>query len=71
MRVVVPLRKGEIIRAYKQVRLRLTGVQEQVLMRGPQAKRRDDDIAIVTSCFAMKVHEGVIEHAKLAYGGMA
>ena len=37
-----------------------------------QAKRRDDDIAIVTSCFALRVtEEGNISHARLSYGGMA
>lgn len=37
-----------------------------------QAKRRDDDIAIVTSCFAMRVsEEGVISSASFSYGGMA
>jgi xanthine dehydrogenase/oxidase len=37
-----------------------------------QAKRRDDDIAIVTSCFALRVTaDGDISHARLSYGGMA
>nr|GAT58891.1 xanthine dehydrogenase/oxidase [Mycena chlorophos] len=44
----------------------------EVVRAYKQAKRRDDDIAIVTSCFAMRVSsEGIISHVKLAYGGMA
>ncbi|KAL8290642.1 hypothetical protein RQP46_002900 [Phenoliferia psychrophenolica] len=45
---------------------------KQVVRAYKQAKRRDDDIAIVTSCFAMRVNDdGIIEHSKFAYGGMA
>lgn len=37
-----------------------------------QAKRRDDDIAIVTCCFALRVtRDGIISHARFSYGGMA
>ncbi|KAF7338447.1 Xanthine dehydrogenase/oxidase [Mycena venus] len=44
----------------------------EVVRAYKQAKRRDDDIAIVTACFAMRVtSEGKISHVRLAYGGMA
>ncbi|KAF7324796.1 Xanthine dehydrogenase/oxidase [Mycena kentingensis (nom. inval.)] len=37
-----------------------------------QAKRRDDDIAIVTACFSIRVSpNGTITQVRLAYGGMA
>ncbi|GAA6006159.1 hypothetical protein JCM10207_000545 [Rhodosporidiobolus poonsookiae] len=37
-----------------------------------QAKRRDDDIAIVTACFRIRASaDGMIKEAKLAFGGMA
>ncbi|KAG6841815.1 hypothetical protein C0991_006699 [Blastosporella zonata] len=50
----------------------LDGGPREVVKAYKQAKRRDDDIAIVTSCFAMRVdEEGIIRHAKFAYGGMA
>ncbi|KAJ7278970.1 xanthine dehydrogenase [Mycena rebaudengoi] len=47
--------------------------QDREIVRAyKQAKRRDDDIAIVTSCFSMRVaSDGTISHARLAYGGMA
>ncbi|KAJ7157926.1 xanthine dehydrogenase [Mycena crocata] len=44
----------------------------EVVRAYKQAKRRDDDIAIVTACFCVRVSsEGKITHARLAYGGMA
>ncbi|KAF7354804.1 Xanthine dehydrogenase/oxidase [Mycena sanguinolenta] len=44
----------------------------EVVRAYKQAKRRDDDIAIVTTCFAMRItSEGKISHVRLAYGGMA
>ncbi|KAG5646151.1 hypothetical protein DXG03_004204 [Asterophora parasitica] len=50
----------------------LDGGPREVVKAYKQAKRRDDDIAIVTSCFVMRVGEdGVINHARFAYGGMA
>ena len=37
-----------------------------------QAKRKDDDIAIVTSALHVSVNEkGIVEHCNLVYGGMA
>ncbi|KAG6915199.1 hypothetical protein DXG01_012729 [Tephrocybe rancida] len=53
----------------RKTRLRLMGARGGC----EGAKRRDDDIAIATSCFAMRVDEAsVIKHAKkYAYGGMA
>ncbi|KAG5351494.1 hypothetical protein C0989_006229 [Termitomyces sp. Mn162] len=50
----------------------LDGGPREVVKAYKQARRRDDDIAIVTSCFAIRVdEEGFIRHAKFAYGGMA
>ncbi|KAG6902926.1 hypothetical protein C0995_009317 [Termitomyces sp. Mi166 len=50
----------------------LDGGPREVVKAYKQARRRDDDIAIVTSCFAMRIdEEGIIGHAKFAYGGMA
>ncbi|GAA5928017.1 hypothetical protein JCM1841_001821 [Sporobolomyces salmonicolor] len=50
---------------------RLDGEQE-VVRAYKQAKRRDDDIAIVTACFSARINEdNVIQHSKLAFGGMA
>ncbi|KAJ6490221.1 Molybdopterin-binding domain of aldehyde dehydrogenase-domain-containing protein [Mycena vitilis] len=44
----------------------------EVVRAYKQAKRKDDDIAIVTACFSMRVTpEGTISHVRLAYGGMA
>ncbi|KAJ6516474.1 Molybdopterin-binding domain of aldehyde dehydrogenase-domain-containing protein [Mycena sanguinolenta] len=44
----------------------------EVVRAYKQAKRRDDDIAIVTACFVMRINsEGEISHVRLAYGGMA
>ncbi|KAJ7265978.1 Molybdopterin-binding domain of aldehyde dehydrogenase-domain-containing protein [Mycena haematopus] len=42
----------------------------EVVRAYKQAKRRDDDIAIVTACFSMRItSEGKISHVRLAYGG--
>ncbi|KAF2682324.1 hypothetical protein K458DRAFT_432835 [Lentithecium fluviatile CBS 122367] len=47
------------------------GVRE-VLKAYKQAKRKDDDIAIVTAAFRIRLDsEGVVEDACLVYGGMA
>ncbi|CAK5275238.1 unnamed protein product [Mycena citricolor] len=56
VKVVVPLNKSSDI---------------EVVRAYKQAKRRDDDIAIVTACMVMRVSSGTITHARLAYGGMA
>ncbi|KAK4700783.1 hypothetical protein P7C70_g5458, partial [Phenoliferia sp. Uapishka_3] len=53
------------------VRVELPLHAGEIVRAYKQAKRRDDDIAIVTSCFAMKVEQGVIESARIAFGGMA
>ena len=64
VRVVVPLVQGDEAQGEKEV-----------VRAFKQAKRRDDDIAIVTSCFAVTVRqEGerwAVKRAKLAFGGMA
>ncbi|KAJ7880705.1 xanthine dehydrogenase/oxidase [Mycena olivaceomarginata] len=45
---------------------------QEVVRAYKQAKRRDDDIAIVTACFSMRItSERKISHVRLAYGGMA
>ncbi|KAG6809025.1 hypothetical protein H0H92_001918 [Tricholoma furcatifolium] len=50
----------------------LDGGSREVVKGYKQAKRRDDGIAIVTSCSTMRVDEGgIFRHAKFAYGGMA
>lgn len=44
----------------------------QITKSYKQAKRKDDDIAIVTAAFCVTFDgDGVITHASLAYGGMA
>lgn len=44
----------------------------QITKSYKQAKRKDDDIAIVTAAFCVTLdEEGVVTHASLAYGGMA
>ncbi|GAA5943953.1 hypothetical protein JCM3775_004721 [Rhodotorula graminis] len=50
--------------------------EKDVVRAFKQAKRRDDDIAIVTSCFAVTVapqgdDQWVVKRAKLVFGGMA
>ncbi|KAF8064111.1 xanthine dehydrogenase [Lyophyllum atratum] len=79
----VELSMDDFFIGYRKTRLPKSAIIERIVVPlggGPrevvkaykQAKRRDDDIAIVTSCFAMRVNdEGIIEHAKFAYGGMA
>ncbi|KAG6827920.1 hypothetical protein H0H92_009962 [Tricholoma furcatifolium] len=63
------LPRGAVI---ERIVVPLDGGPREVVKAYKQAKRRDDDIAIVTSCFAMRVDEGgIIRHAKFAYGGMA
>ncbi|KAG5636984.1 hypothetical protein H0H81_006190 [Sphagnurus paluster] len=50
----------------------LDGGPQEVVKAYKQARRRDDDIAIVTACFAMRVDEkGIVRHARFAFGGMA
>jgi len=65
VRLVVPL-----------VRADEASGEKDVVRAFKQAKRRDDDIAIVTSCFAVTVaqdggEQWVVKRAKLAFGGMA
>lgn len=47
--------------------------QDQYFLSYKQAKRRDDDIAIVNSAFNVKLKPGTItiEDITLAFGGMA
>ncbi|GAA6053650.1 hypothetical protein JCM3770_001680 [Rhodotorula araucariae] len=64
VRVIVPLVSADGAKGEKDV-----------IRAFKQAKRRDDDIAIVTSCFAVTVGQDdgtwVVRKAKLAFGGMA
>ncbi|BGP37400.1 hypothetical protein JCM10450v2_001310 [Rhodotorula kratochvilovae] len=64
VRVIVPLASADEVKGEKDV-----------VRAFKQAKRRDDDIAIVTSCFAATVGQEdgawVVKKAKLAFGGMA
>uniref|UniRef100_A0A0A9WB52 xanthine dehydrogenase n=1 Tax=Lygus hesperus TaxID=30085 RepID=A0A0A9WB52_LYGHE len=43
----------------------------QIFKAYKQAKRRDDDIAIVNAAYNFQLNKNVIEKAHLAYGGMA
>lgn len=45
--------------------------KNQFFLAYKQAKRRDDDIAIVNSAFNITLNDDVIVDAKLAFGGMA
>lgn len=48
-----------------------TGENERVAAY-KQARRRDDDIAIVNSCFAVSLHDdGTVDQCRLAFGGMS
>lgn len=54
------------------IRIPLTKPGREFFRAYKQAKRKDDDIAIVTSALRVKVNEdGVVEEANLVYGGMA
>ena len=36
-----------------------------------QARRREDDVAIVNACFSVTLGNGrIVEHCRLVYGGM-
>ncbi|KAM0755454.1 putative xanthine dehydrogenase HxA [Meredithblackwellia eburnea MCA 4105] len=75
------LRMDDFFIGYRKTRLPLDAVivrlevplTEGVIVKAyKQAKRKDDDIAIVTAAFAMKVEEdGLISHVKFGFGGMA
>lgn len=43
----------------------------EVVQSFKQAKRKDDDISIVTSSMYIQVHNGFISECRLAYGGVA
>ncbi|GAA5829050.1 hypothetical protein JCM11251_004108 [Rhodosporidiobolus azoricus] len=45
--------------------------EKEVVRAYKQARRKDDDIAIVTACFRARVEGGVFKEVKLAFGGMA
>ena len=45
--------------------------QEEFFQAFKQARRRDDDIAIVNAAFSLKLNAGVIEQTRISYGGMA
>ncbi|KAH8732672.1 Molybdopterin-binding domain of aldehyde dehydrogenase-domain-containing protein [Phaeosphaeriaceae sp. PMI808] len=56
-------------------RIRIPLAQEgsrEVLKAYKQAKRKDDDIAIVTAAFRVRLdHDGTVEDVSIVYGGMA
>jgi len=46
--------------------------EKEIVRAYKQSKRRDDDIAIVTACFASRLDkDNIIKSVKLAFGGMA
>lgn len=54
------------------IRIPLTRAKGEFFRAYKQAKRKDDDIAIVTSALKLRLGDGgVIEEANLVYGGMA
>lgn len=58
VRIIVPLLSSD-------------GEEREVVRAYKQAKRQDDDIAIVTSCFLMRLTEdNTISTIRIAYGGM-
>ena len=45
--------------------------QHQYVAAYKQSRRREDDIAIVNSCFSVTLDDGgAVEHSHLVYGGM-
>ncbi|KKY19715.1 putative xanthine dehydrogenase [Phaeomoniella chlamydospora] len=64
------LPKGGVI---KQVRIPLTPFNEKEIVKGyKQAKRKDDDIAIVNAAFRVRLSDdGIVTNASLIYGGLA
>ncbi|KAF2109392.1 Molybdopterin-binding domain of aldehyde dehydrogenase-domain-containing protein [Lophiotrema nucula] len=57
----------------KQIRIPLSPPDtKEVVKAYKQAKRKDDDIAIVTASFRVRLDpDGIVEDANLVYGGMA
>lgn len=54
------------------IRIPVTQEKGEFFRAYKQAKRKDDDIAIVTAALHVKLDQrGVVEHCNLAYGGMA
>ncbi|KAI0136776.1 molybdopterin binding aldehyde oxidase/xanthine dehydrogenase [Xylariales sp. AK1849] len=54
------------------IRIPITKTKGDYFKAYKQAKRKDDDIAIVTAALHVRVDEkGVVEHCNLVYGGMA
>ncbi|KAL2142803.1 hypothetical protein VTI28DRAFT_697 [Corynascus sepedonium] len=54
------------------IRIPLTQERNEFFRAYKQAKRKDDDIAIVTSALKVRLSgDGVVEEANLVYGGMA
>ncbi|KAL2175362.1 molybdopterin binding aldehyde oxidase/xanthine dehydrogenase [Thermothelomyces heterothallicus CBS 202.75] len=54
------------------IRIPLTQEKNEFFRAYKQAKRKDDDIAIVTSALRVRLSpDGVVEQANLVYGGMA
>ncbi|KAH8714207.1 molybdopterin binding aldehyde oxidase/xanthine dehydrogenase [Ilyonectria robusta] len=54
------------------IRIPVTSVKGEFFRTYKQAKRKDDDIAIVTSALRVKLDdEGIVQECNLIYGGMA
>ncbi|PFH60559.1 hypothetical protein XA68_10764 [Ophiocordyceps unilateralis] len=54
------------------IRIPVTASEGEFFRAYKQAKRKDDDIAIVTAAFRLRLdREGVVERCSLIYGGMA
>ncbi|KAK3490396.1 xanthine dehydrogenase [Neurospora hispaniola] len=54
------------------IRVPLTREKNELFRAYKQAKRKDDDIAIVTSAFRVRLNEdGIVDQCSLVYGGMA
>ncbi|KAH8883677.1 xanthine dehydrogenase [Thozetella sp. PMI_491] len=54
------------------IRIPLTRERNEFFRAYKQAKRKDDDIAIVTAAFRLRLDDaGVVEECNLVYGGMA
>jgi xanthine dehydrogenase/oxidase len=70
----IDLRPDEII---KKIRIRLPASPLEIVRAYKQAKRKDDDIAIVNACFSLKLNRQEennkysIEQLEISYGGLS
>ncbi|KAA8901382.1 Molybdopterin-binding domain of aldehyde dehydrogenase-domain-containing protein [Sphaerosporella brunnea] len=54
-----------------EIRVPVAKKEGEYIRAYKQSKRKDDDIAIVTSALRISLREGLVESVNLAYGGMA